>query len=116
MGRYVTIFRWKPETARAFAKRWIDFSLGIVPKDLSESMKGKWKWFAWECSLGNHFMFIIWEAKDENLPVMHAALMFMEEVCTVKTYPIMNLEEHGKAWDIFEVALEQTEKPESPTK
>jgi hypothetical protein len=108
MGRYMTIFRWKPETVRAFAKRFVDYALGVAPKELVEAAKGKGKLVALEYGLGNHFIVEIWEAKDEELPAIHAVLMFFEEVCKVETFPIMNMEEHGKGWDILEPVLDST--------
>ncbi|MFX0103480.1 MAG: hypothetical protein ACFFCS_28220 [Candidatus Hodarchaeota archaeon] len=108
MGRYITFYKWKPENVRAFAKRYVDAALGVGPKEIVEAMRDKWKWYALEYALGNHFITVIWEAKDEDLPAMHAALMWMEEVCTVETYPVMNMEEHGKAWEILEEVLDKT--------
>ncbi len=108
MGRYMTIFRWKPENLRAFAKRFVDLALGVAPKEIAGPMKSKGKLISLEYGLGNHFIVDIWEAKDEELPIFHAALAWMEEVCKVETFPIMNMEEHGKGWDILESALEST--------
>jgi len=111
MGRYMTIFRWKPENLRAFAKRFVDLALGVAPTELVEAMRGKGKMFMLEYGMGNHFIVEVWEAQDDELPIFHAALGYMEEVCQVETFPVMNMEEHGKGWDLLEPLLGTTEKP-----
>lgn len=108
MGRYVTILRWKSENLRAFAKRFVDFALGVAPKELVDAMKDKGKIITLEYGLGNPFIMEIWEAADEDLPAIHAGLAFFEEVCQVETFPVMSQEEHGKGWEILESVLDAT--------
>ncbi len=40
MGRYITIYRWKPENAMAFVKKWLTFFPGYPgPQRLKKLLK-----------------------------------------------------------------------------
>ena len=107
MPRYVTVFRWRPETFRAMIERWRTVVRGEAPKEVLDAY-GKVKTISLDISAGNCCGIHVFEVDD--LKTADTLGYYMSDVIELETYPVIPLTE---AWSIVEtIPPEKIPKPE----
>jgi len=101
MGRYVTIYRWKPATAMAFAKKWFKFVPGIPGPQKLKDAAAKFKQVSLSYSAVNSCIVFTYDLADEDWPEANMCATFLSDVCTMETFPVLSDVDQGKANDLF---------------
>nr|MDO8114132.1 hypothetical protein [Candidatus Sigynarchaeota archaeon] len=59
---------------------------------------------------GNNFIIAIWECKEEDMWAAQLLAAWLDDVFTLETYPIIPMEQHTKAWDLYKKATSVVKK------
>ena len=101
MGRYVTIFRWKPDKFWAFAKKWVQFMPGYPgPQKLKDAV-AKVKVESLNYALSNNCIVELYSVTDEDLNEANIAITFLADVCKMETFPVLSGDDQLKSNDLF---------------
>lgn len=97
MPRYLSIYRWKPETAAAFAKKWLEFSTNKA----LQAAASKLKEVSLNFSVGNNCAVYIYDVDDADLDALNLCALHLADVCEMETIPLMTPEVHGKSFEEY---------------
>ncbi|MBN2153946.1 MAG: hypothetical protein JW839_20990 [Candidatus Lokiarchaeota archaeon] len=101
MARYVTIYRWKPGTAHAFAKKWLNFMPGYPGPQKLKDAAAKFKNGTMAFSVANNCVVFIYDLADEDWVEANTCGLHLVDVCTMETFPVLTPEDHSKSFDMF---------------
>jgi len=94
MPRFMTIYRWKPENAVAFAKQWLMLSTHPELKKALEKMKQ----ISTNYSAFNNCAVLIYEVKDEDMGVLNMLAIHLSLVCEMETIPLVDADTHTNSF------------------
>lgn len=101
MGHYVTIYRWKPENAMAFAKKYANFVPGYPGPQKLKDAAAKLKNVSFNYSPTNSCIVVTYDCADEDLIEVNACAIHLADVCTIETFPALNADDYAKALDTY---------------
>ncbi len=52
-------------------------------------------------SLSNSCVFFVYDIADEDMIDMNICALYLMDVCTLETFPVMTPDDHAKSFDIF---------------
>jgi hypothetical protein len=89
MARYVSIFRWKPENARAAFQRGQSLTNGTAPKEIIAAA-AKIKIISQNYCPYNNFTLLIYEVEEKDLIEASLVTIYFQNVMSMETYPVLN--------------------------
>ena len=104
MPRYMTIYRFKAENFKHAFDKFMTLMDGRAPKEVLEANK-KLTVENMEMVGGWNFFMAIWEIKEEDMWAAQVVAMYLDDSFAMETYPIVPMELHNKALDIFKKTL-----------
>jgi len=100
MGRYVTIFKWKPENASELFRLTQSLTNGKAPKEIIAAA-AKIKMISQSTSPYNNLSIITYEVDDNDLVEATLVILYFQGCCSMETYPVLDEASSNKVNQMF---------------
>lgn len=95
-----TTYRWDPARFKEAARRFVSLFDGSAPQVVQDAMQ-KFQDVQMWYSMPNACFYAVYNLAPEDIPLVQAVGIYLADVFTLETIPVVSADDHNRVWDMF---------------